>query len=267
MNSLFESGDYRAYIKEKLSAPPHGRGAQGRLADFLGCQPSFISQVLGGKNELSLEHAHQINLFFEHSEDERSYFLNLVLISKAGTPGLRKYLDDQLSQIRNQAMAVDKVSSQIELGDEDVLKYYSDWLYPTLHMMITIPQFQTVNELVKKLNITESEILERLQFLTRSQLVKKVSEGHYIPGEARIHLKKSAAYAKTAAVMMRLHNLEKMDMNNKDDMNFSATFTMSYKSFQKMKTRFRDVIEELNHVVQAEEPESLFNLTIDLMEH
>lgn len=267
MDNIFQYTDFRKYMEERLEEPPYGRGARGRMASFIGCQPSFITQVLKGRNELSLEHAHQVNLFFEHTGDESNYFINMVLLARSGSTGLGEYLENQLREIREKALSIDNVSPQAALSDEDTLTYYNDWRYPMIHMALTIPGFRTVESLVDRLHISEREVLEKLQFLTRSKLCKKVSDRYYEPGEVRIHLKKSAAFSKTAAIMMRLHNLERMDMLKKSDMNFSANITMSREKFELLKSRFRDLIKEINETLVDDEPESLYSLTIDLMEH
>lgn len=267
MDNIFQYTNFRGYMEEKLATPPYGRGSRGRMAHFLNCQPSFISQVMKGKNELSLEHAHQLNLFFEHDQDESNFFIHLVLLSKAGSTGLAGHLENQLREIKEKALSIERVSPQNELSEEDTLQYYNDWRNSMIHMAVTIPKFRSVEALVERLQIPENEVLEKLQFLTRLNLCRKVTDRYYEPGEMRIHLKKSTAYSKTAAIMMRLHNLEKMNMLKKNDMNFSANFTISHEKFELLKSRFRDVIKDINESLVDDEPESLFSLTIDLMEH
>ncbi len=265
ISQLFEYQDFREYTRTTLNQPPFGRGSQAQLAKFLDCQPSFVSQILNGKNELSLEHAHRINLFFQHRPIESDYFLNLVLLSKAASSELIKYYQRHLERIREQAMSIDFLLNQDEIDERQVLEYYNNWNHLAIHMLVTLPEYQTRARLQKRLNISDVEYLSCVEFLTRLRLIEINEDESLRPGRNRIHLKKSSPYAKYAGSMMRLKALERLDMSSEQNMHFSAMFTVSQNVYDQLKIRLKEVILELNEKTKDDQPTQLVSLTLDLM--
>ncbi|MEM7647383.1 MAG: hypothetical protein AAF203_10770, partial [Pseudomonadota bacterium] len=94
--TLFDYNDYREYMEFKLRSDQFGRGGKARLAQHLGCQPSFVSQVLKGKSSFSLEQAFKVNALFNHNPLEREYFMTLVEWDRAGSTELRTYFSQKL---------------------------------------------------------------------------------------------------------------------------------------------------------------------------
>ena len=84
--ALFEYSDYKLYLSDKIDGmPKHGRGERSKLAEALRCHLAYVSQVLKGEAQLSLEQADIINQYFDHSPDEADFFLLLVQAARAGT--------------------------------------------------------------------------------------------------------------------------------------------------------------------------------------
>jgi len=69
----FSKDDYRDYVASFLDSQ-ESKERRTDLAKFLGCQNSFVSQVLTGRAHFSLEHAVRISNFLGHSVDERTFF-------------------------------------------------------------------------------------------------------------------------------------------------------------------------------------------------
>ncbi len=146
---LFE--DYREYLVWRMNSPSFGRGSRQKLAQYIECQPSFVSQVLSGQNELSLEHAFRMNHFFHHGKEETQYFITMVQLSKAGTFDLQKYFRQQLKAIREQQMQVQNFVHKHQLNQDDLIHYYSNWECVAAHMLVTIGCFQVPVALQNKL--------------------------------------------------------------------------------------------------------------------
>lgn len=261
---IYSFEDYREYLNARLDST--GRGARLKLASYIQTQPSFVSQVLSGKNELSLEHAHKMNLFLNHGTEEAQYFLTLVLLSKAGSFDLQKFLREQLRDIREKQMQVHKVVIKHELHRDDLLYYYSNWLCISVHMLATIDKYQDPKVLQAKLGADEQEFVETINFLTRTGLIE-VEKGRILPGESHVHLKKTSPYAQSATVMTRLKVLEKLKLSNPRAVNFTSNFTISRKHYELLRKRILDFVVELDEHIQAEDPEEFCTLVLDLIEH
>jgi len=86
MNQLLAAKDYRSFLLSVVEDPEKTRGYRKRLADEAGCQPSYLSQMLKGSVELTLEQAERLCGFWKLDELEAEIFLNLVLMGRAGSP-------------------------------------------------------------------------------------------------------------------------------------------------------------------------------------
>lgn len=266
IHPIYSFEDYRHYISETLSSPPFERGARLKLAKFLNCQPSFISQMLSGKNELSLDHAHKVNLFLNHGNEESVYFINLVLLSKAASFELQRFFRTQLSQIKDQQMQIHKVVQKKELDREDLINYYANWLCISIHMLVTIPTYQNPLALQQKLGASDLEFKDAVNFLTRTGLIQ-TNEGRLEIGEAHLHLKKTSPIAQSASVMTRLKVLEKMKLSDPTAVNFSSNFTISASARAELKKKILDFIVQLDDLIQRDDPEEFCTLTLDLITH
>lgn len=264
LNAIYNHADFREYVSFKLDEA--GRGARLKLSSYIGCQPSFISQVMAGKNELSLEHAHKINLFFNHDTEASQYFLTMVSLSRAGSFELQKFLREQMRDQREKQMQIHKVVHKAELHRDDLLYYYSNWLAISVHMLAAIEKYQDPKVLQAKLGASEDEFLETINFLTRTGLIQ-MKDGRIQVGEAHVHLKKTEPIAQSATVLTRLKVLEKLKLSNPRSVNFTSNFTISRQAYDSLRKRILDFIVELDEHIQRDDPEEFCTLVLDLIEH
>lgn len=266
IHPIYEFKDYRKYLIETLDSEKLGRGARRRLAEYLGCQPSFISQVLKEKNEISLEHAYKINDFLNHSEDEKHFFMSLVLLSKAGSTELQTYYKDLIKDLKGKQLQISKVVHRQEIRDQDALYYYSNWLCVSIHMLVSVPKYQDIKNMKAKLGAEEREFDQALSFLKNSGLVVE-KQGKLSTGAAHIHLKKGSVFAQAASVIMRLKTLEMLNLEHSKDLNYSLAFTLSEGALDTLRTKILDLIGELGPMIEGEDPEKFCTLILDLIEH
>lgn len=262
---IYEFTTYRDYLVAELPAK-FGRGAQQKFADMLRCQPSFISQVLKGRNELSMEYAFRANEFLGHGPDEKQYFMTMVSLSKAGSYELKKYYLGVLDSIRQQKMQVHKIVKKHALNEQEMLIYYSNWLYVSVHMLVTIEGFDTMVALQTKLNANEEELQQAVRFLINAGLLIEV-DGRLAVGESHIHLKKTSPIAHSASVATRLRVLDKMKLNDPVPLHFTNNFTVSQAGYTKIKKALLEAIAETGEIIEAEAPDRFCTLVIDLLEH
>src|SRR3989338_9747663 len=94
---IFAYRDYKAYIKQELTQRQgKGRGEKARVAQAMQSQGAFVSQVLHGHADLSLEQACLASEYFGHTKEECRYFLLVVQLGRAGSAKLKSHLLEQL---------------------------------------------------------------------------------------------------------------------------------------------------------------------------
>ena len=96
---IFDFSNYREFLFYKLKSDNRS-GKFHNLARKLAIQRSFVSQVLNGKKNLSLELAADICLYLKLDTLETNYFLLLVQIERAKTEHLKEIFKKQLADLR-----------------------------------------------------------------------------------------------------------------------------------------------------------------------
>ena len=81
MNSLFSFTDYVVFLKAYIeNQPKKGRGLVQKLAFHLGVNPTFVSQVLSGLKNFSVEQGFEVTEFLGLAGLEKDYFILLIAI-------------------------------------------------------------------------------------------------------------------------------------------------------------------------------------------
>ena len=96
----FNFQDYRTCLRQFLDRGP--RGTKLALARALRCQPGFVTQILKGEKQLSLEQALGFTSFAGLEGAEKEYFLLLVQKDRAGTRELRDFFQVKLGELRRE---------------------------------------------------------------------------------------------------------------------------------------------------------------------
>lgn len=262
---LFHENDFRSYIQKKLKTESFGRGGKSRLAQHLGCQPSFISQVLKGVNTLSLEQAFKMNIFLGHSDLEKSYFMTLVEADKAGSLELQRYYVQKLELIREQAKLIENRITHDEISESETIQYYNNWNHVRIHHLANIPKYRQLTSLKEKLNIPEAEFKKCLDFLLEKKLL--VLEGdHLTMGFKKLYIKKNSPVVNLAHINARLQNIHNLKNAGVDSLNFGANLTISEKNYKVFRNKLVLLLEELYTLVEEDEPERMCSFVVDLMD-
>ncbi len=179
--SAFDYEDYKAYVRAQAGGKGQRRGIKLALARALRCQPTYISQVLNGAAHLSLEQAETLAGFFEQTDEEKQFFLLMVLRDRAGTSSLRAYFQKQLDAVQAQRLLVtQRLGKHEHLSEEQKSRYYSSWLYAAVHIALTIPSLRTPEALSGYFRISRKKISEVLAFLEQAGLARRAGEAYEV---------------------------------------------------------------------------------------
>ena len=263
--SLFGESDYRVYIEKKLKTDEFGRGSKAKLAEALGCQPSFISQVLKEKNSFSLEQGYKLNEFFKHSELEIDYFMTLLELGRAGSHELKTYYEDKRTELQKKAELVENRIKYNELSELDTLAYFSNWNHVLIRQLLNIPKYSSRKKIQEKLKIDEDELEKCINFLTEKKLILK-NKDHFTIGPQKLHVKKGSPVAQFANSQARIQCLKRLDVKDKNAVNFGAQLTLSDKNFKNFKLKLSDLLAEFHKSLSDDKPEKMCSLIIDFME-
>ena len=164
--TIYSYSHYKNYLKERIrSEPKAGRGVRQRMARSIGCQAAYVSHVLVGERDFSVEQAEAITRFFSMTSDESEYFVWLLERDRAGTPQSKAFFEKLLQQKREKHLQLkNRVNISQEVADAVKATYYSDYLYSAVHMIVTIPKYQTAKAIAEALSLPLKKISSVLEF-------------------------------------------------------------------------------------------------------
>lgn len=264
-DDLYSFLDYRPYIKCKIyNGDRARRGELSSLAEAIPCQTSYLSRVMSGESDLSLEQADSAARHLGLSQDETSYFLLLVQYARAGTQSLRAHFKRSITTAQEERLNLQKrVGIKQVLRPEDQATYYSLWYYAAVHVMTGIPAFQTKQAMALELGLPVSRVAEILEFLINTQLVKESGDGKYITGEGKIHLKKNSQMILRHHSNWRQQAIRSMEKDSESGIHYSVLLNCSKKDADILRSMIAKFIEDFMKVVHPSEDEEMNCLVID----
>ncbi len=260
---VFNFLNYKTYLKKILGTKGAARGMRSKLANFLNCQTGFISQVLNGNTHFSLEHCIKIGDFLNHDSEEKHFFMLLVQKQKAGSHELEKYYQHQIDSIlkkRNEIKNRIKINS--ELKEQDYIQYYGQWYYAAIHVLVSIPEYQTKKAISNRLNLSIETTSNTLKFLEDKGLVKENS-GKYSIGQARIHLDRKSPMIFKHHTNWRIEAIKSLENFNTKDLHYSSIITISIKDAEKIRNIILEAIENIEPVILPSPEEEIYSICMD----
>jgi uncharacterized protein (TIGR02147 family) len=266
MNSpvAYEFSDYKLFIKAKIEATPENRGLIGKLAEACGCQRSYFSKMLSEHVHLLPDHAFGLCEFWQMSDDEEQYFMTLLEYARSGSPRFRKRLENKLKKIKVDQENLIKRLNRPSLQDatDDKLIYYSIWYYSAIHILISIPEFQSPFEIAKRLQLPIVIVHHTLEQLRQFDLVTKENDKWKIT-RADLHLAKNSPLIGLHHNNWRQRAVLDAQISGGENLHYTVVQTMSHKSFQKLKQRMLFLIDEFAKEASPSKEEEIFNFNLD----
>lgn len=264
---IFDFREYKPFLISWIRSRPHkGHGSKAAMARAVGCQTAYISQVILGPAHLSAEQAEKLAQFFKFTEDETEYFLLLVQKDRAGTETLRIHCLRKIGKIQDhRAQLKSRIDPEVQLKSAAQVTYFSSWIYSAVHVLTTIPTFQTRERISSRLQLPLPVIDEVLKFLVASQLVKK-DGGTLKPGMARLHLPHDSPLVGRHHINWRLQAIRDLEIRNDESLHYSSCVSISKKDAADIREQLLKMIERAKAQIKASPEEELYSLCLDFFE-
>ncbi len=260
---LYDFCNYKPYLLFLAKNSSEKRGYKSRLAKAIGCQSAYLSQVLHGNPDLTLEQAENANQFLHHTPQESRFFIFLVLKERSGTVALRRQFQLQIEEIQAQMTEVSaRLAQQTTLSPEDQAIYYSSWIFAAIHLAVSIPRLQTQEQIAEELNLPLQTVSQAFDFLQRRGLVVR-EQGRFKFGPSRIFLGKDSPHLPKHHLNWRLQAIDSLDRIQDTDLHYSSVFTLSKEDVILLKGKFLEFIKDNLKVIQASKEESLYSFNMD----
>lgn len=265
-NYIFDYTDYRKFLIDALGGENKRTGQRGALSRHLGCQTAFLSQVLHGSANFTLEQAFKVNQFFNHEPQAAEFFLLLVQKERAGTHELKAYFQNKLKEILDKRSEINsRISKNRTVSEVDLAHYYSQWYVGAIHVALSIPELQTAAELCRHFQLDESAVRETLDFLVSTGLAKFERQRFSI-GPSHIHLPKDSKFIRHLHSNWRFQAIQSLEKRRDEDLHYSVAYTLSREDVRKIRDQILQLIEQNMNVVKPSKEEVLYCNTIDFFE-
>lgn len=233
------------------------------MARALNCQPTYITSVLYGAANLSLEQAEALNSFFAHTKEESQFFLLMVSRDRAGTQSLKVHFQEQCDQILKARLVLTKrLGQQNPLNEQSRGQFYSSWHYLAVQIALTIPEYQDHDSLAKALDLPPNLVAEVLQFLCETGLVEKRGS-KFFPTATQIRLGNDSHHIRKHHTNWRIKALESLDRESLNDLHYSGVVSLSEVDVVRIKDTLLKQLKENLKVIADSKEQKLYVLNLD----
>jgi uncharacterized protein (TIGR02147 family) len=261
---VYEYSSYKQYIIDYLENLKQ-KGGRTKIANAINCHLAYLSKVLNNDANFTLEQAAKLNEYIGHNEVESEYFIYLVSLERAGNIELRKFFNDKIKKIQAEVRKVEKrISTTKKMKFEDRSLYFSHWLYSAIFVLSSIPDYQFPESMAEKLRVPLPQILKILDFLVSKKIIEMV-DGRYMAVEQRIHLSGKSSLIRKHHTNWRLKAIQEIDDESYlHNLHFSTIYSMSLNDFEKIRTKFLQLVQEIEPVIADSQEEEAVAICFDL---
>lgn len=267
MKTIYEAKSIVDFLLDRVGDTQQRRGVKSSLAKYINCQPSYLSQVLNGRTQLTLEQGTDTADFFQLPELDKDYFMLLLQKERAGHTRLEKYYADKMQKIldkkNNLAQRLKEEAQGI--SQEAAEKYYSSWHYLAVHILTSIPSFDNTKKISEHLGLTLNKTEQILQFLVQHDFVN-LKDNKYIIGSRHIHLEKDNPLNYHHQMNWRLQALDKVKSKDLSEINYAGVYSLSKADADHIKENIIKLIKSNLKIVAPSKEEVMYCTIIDFFE-
>ena len=263
---FFHEKSYKKIILRLVDESTVPRGMISRIATAIGCQRSYLSQILHSKMHITKDQAWNICHFFGFSEEEIKYFDCLVEYERSGSSAYRKRLEGQMSLIRQQAEKIsNRFAETTGFSEVEAMQYYATWLPVAVRILSSIPEFQEPEKMMKRLGVSEPALTQTLETLQRQGLIKR--------NQRRWEFVGGTTYTPKDSLFVGLHHqnwrqlaVEDSRLTKSDGLHYTMVQSMTEADFERLKVLILDFISQTKKIADPSKPEILTALSLDFFQ-
>jgi uncharacterized protein (TIGR02147 family) len=261
--SVFDYQNYKAYLESRLA----GKGRKAQFAKYIGCQPSFLSQVLRGAPSLSLEQGVLANDFLQHSGPESRHFLALLQMERAGSKRLQAhFLSEVKASLAGQRQLAQRVGVAQEVSAAARARYYSSWIYAAVHVLSSIPAPGDQLEFLRTRTGLKADELDKVLRFLLEQGILSFEDGRYRVGSKRVHLPATDPLVLGHHRSFRARALRELEQPKSDSLHYSLLMGISRADAERLREIILKFVEGVDQVIRPSPEEAAYQLDLDFFE-
>ncbi len=260
---LEDFDNYKDFFRYQIAQSSHIRGYQTLLAKAMGVHPSFVSQLLSGSVHLTPDHGAKLSEFWMLDSTETDIFLNLVHLDRAGSQALKKITLNKLKHLREKKRDLGQRFGAPKLqAAENESRYYSHWLGAAVHVLCSIPQFQSAEALAQRLSVPLTNVQSTLKDLEAMDLLK-IENGKCHLKNNNLHVAKTSPVLRQHLINWRYRAMLSAQLNQEENVHYSAVHALSKKDCEKLRALIIGFLEQSRRLVAPSPEEEAVCLNLD----
>ena len=240
-----------------------GRGYQGKMARAAGCPQSYFSQILNANAHLNPEQALRLCMFWNLSDNETEFFLELVNLARTDFQPLVKRIKDRLQVIRQHANDLaERFASSRFLSTEKEVYYYSAWHWSAIHILVGVKGCCSVESVAKWLRLSPQVVRDTLAALEAMGLVKHGTKGwQTIPGN--LHLRNDSPMLPIHHANWRERAVSHARGAPADGLHYTVVASHGEADFEQIKQIFLASLDKVRAIIAPSTDEELRCICLD----
>jgi uncharacterized protein (TIGR02147 family) len=261
--NIFKCLEYRDILEEKIHQYNEKRGYLTQLALAAHCQKSYLTLVRQKKVHFTLEHGMALCEYWEFSDLETDYFLELINFERAGLSSLKEKIRKRLVQLRKSNEDLSQRFAQPKPQNSTVeLAYYGNWYMSAIHVMVNIPRFQMAPSIAVHLGLPTDTVKRGLEKLLELGFVKFV-DGRWLPGHGSLHLPRESPATSMNHQNWRMRAILDSHNDESNGLHYTAVQTLKVSDFEKIKEMIQQFLDHQRKIVVDSPEEELAVLCFD----
>lgn len=262
---VYDSKTYREFVKACLAgARAAGRkGAARQLALHLKCHSTYVSQVIKGKADLSIDQGLGFCGYFKLGTEPTEFFLDLLQRDRAATREAKAHfqgrLDRRLAELSDMKKRW-KISETLSAEQES--KYYGSWVPQAVHLYCQLPGRHTAASIAKALTLTEARVAAVVDDLASLGFLEATSEGLKSLRDS-VHLGNDSALIARNHVNWRVKTITDLTARGRAGRHYSSVVSMSAKTALEIEAMILAHVEQTRAVILPSTSEGLYVYCLD----
>lgn len=263
---FFESNDYRKSLKRSLLERRKQMGLKftaARMAERIGVQPTYLSNVLNGKAHLSEDQLFLGAKFLKLTRTETDFLMLLRRHQRCQNAELKALYDEQISVIR---VDESQLSKQLKVGPAkaSIEEYFVDPYCHKIHLFLTVDEYARKPKLIaERLGLTSELLQAKLTKLKELGLIRMES-GKIAPLETTMYLSPDSNASLAYRTSLRMLAGAKLQRCNAEDTFISVCFSAGKQSLKEVKKQLTAFLNASQKATTSDEADDVFVLNIDL---
>ncbi len=270
MKSAYLYDEYSDFLRDSvvLRKKTYPSFTLSRVADQIGVQRSYLSNVLHRRCDLNADQLYSMAQALHCSVDESDFLLLLLEIKKCRVKTRMERLETARDQWRDR-----KIRTDVTLGRKGVrpaepvfAEYFTHAVYPLAHMFLTQSAVQASPALLaERLRVEEASIEKILSVLEKCGVVRLGPGKKCQVLSSVLHLSSESHLVRAHGIAFRQKSIEyQQKLGNHRDYFFTSSFSANDELRAEIKARFLEFLKWVADRVEKAPASEVFHMNFDL---